>query len=266
MSITQMSAAYGGQGWGSVDHSLRRSPAYVGPSFGPYSRTKHALEAMGKAMRVRTRAPGNRRHLLNRALTSTVVQRPEAASLWDGFGDDRAQRGGTPMSRLMRGSSPRKTDGPAEVVTRMVELTEATTTEHNFVAPDVSAAMADPRRLTRPRACSFPVDCGYTPGGPPQRWTAMMACQDCASCGGSRHRSVDATVPCAARRECGAPVGSMSRVQISGAMSTHRGDAPTRRSRVTVPLRCSKRLSSLDGHLGVDLRNRAITCGVTATC
>ncbi len=49
----------------------------VGPSFGPYSMTKHALEAMGKAMRAELARAGHRRHAAEPRPVPHRLQRPD---------------------------------------------------------------------------------------------------------------------------------------------------------------------------------------------
>ncbi len=114
-----------------------------GPSFGPYSMTKHALEAMGKAMRAELAPQGIDVTLLNPGPYLTGFNDRMADSMWEWFGDDALNAPGTPMFQMMREFVTGGQMDPAEVVTRMVELTEATTTtENNFVPPDVLGAVA----------------------------------------------------------------------------------------------------------------------------
>jgi hypothetical protein len=67
-----------------------------------------------------------------------------AASMWEWFGDSSLNAPGAPMFEMMREFVTTGQLDPAEVVTRMVELTEAdTTTENNFVPPDVLGQVAE---------------------------------------------------------------------------------------------------------------------------
>src|SRR5260370_1146882 len=58
-----------------------------GPSFGPYSMTKHALEAMGKAMRAELAPQGIDVTLLNPGPYLTGFNDRMADSMWEWFGD-----------------------------------------------------------------------------------------------------------------------------------------------------------------------------------
>jgi len=113
-----------------------------GPSFGPYSMTKHALEAMGKAMRAELAAQGIDVTLLNPGPYLTGFNDRMADSMWEWFGSGSLNAPATPLFEMMRDLVTKGQMDPAEVVTRMVELTEAeTTTENNFVPPDILAQM-----------------------------------------------------------------------------------------------------------------------------
>jgi NAD(P)-dependent dehydrogenase (short-subunit alcohol dehydrogenase family) len=113
-----------------------------GPSFGPYSMTKHALEAMGKAMRAELSTQGIDVTLLNPGPYLTGFNDRMADSMWEWFGDGSLNAPATPLFQMMRELVTNGQMDPAEVVTRMVELTEAeTTTENNFVPPEILAQM-----------------------------------------------------------------------------------------------------------------------------
>jgi NAD(P)-dependent dehydrogenase (short-subunit alcohol dehydrogenase family) len=113
-----------------------------GPAFGPYSMTKHALEAMGKAMRAELAGQGIDVALLNPGPYLTGFNDRMADSMWEWFGDSSLNAPATPLFQMMREMVTGGQMDPAEVVTRMVELTEAdTTTENNFVPPDILAVM-----------------------------------------------------------------------------------------------------------------------------
>ena len=114
-----------------------------GPAFGPYSMTKHALEAMGKAMRSELAAQGIDVTLLNPGPYLTGFNDRMADSMWEWFGDQSLNAPATPLFQMMREFVTTGQMDPAEVVTRMVELTEAeTTTENNFVPPEILAQMS----------------------------------------------------------------------------------------------------------------------------
>ena len=66
-----------------------------------------------------------------------------ADSMWEWFGDESLNAPATPLFQMMREFVTTGQRDPAEVVTRMVELTEAeTTTENNFVPPDILGQVA----------------------------------------------------------------------------------------------------------------------------
>jgi NAD(P)-dependent dehydrogenase (short-subunit alcohol dehydrogenase family) len=113
-----------------------------GPAFGPYSMTKHALEAMGKALRAELASQGIDVTLLNPGPYLTGFNDRMADSMWEWFGDKSLNAPATPLFQMMRELVTNGQMDPAEVVTRMVELTEAeTTTENNFVPPEILAQM-----------------------------------------------------------------------------------------------------------------------------
>jgi NAD(P)-dependent dehydrogenase (short-subunit alcohol dehydrogenase family) len=117
-----------------------------GPSFGPYSMTKHALEAMGKAMRAELAPQGIDVTLMNPGPYLTGFNDRMADSMWEWFGDGSLNAPATPMFEMMRELVTSGQMDPVEVVTRMVELTEAeTTTENNFVPPEILAQMGAQR-------------------------------------------------------------------------------------------------------------------------
>jgi NAD(P)-dependent dehydrogenase (short-subunit alcohol dehydrogenase family) len=110
------------------------------PAFGPYSMTKHALEAMGKAMRNELSGQGIDVCLLNPGPYLTGFNDRMADSMWEWFGADAVNAGSTPLFEMMRDFVKNDQGDPAEVVDKMVELTEAETTEeHNFVPPELVA-------------------------------------------------------------------------------------------------------------------------------
>lgn len=111
----------------------------AGPAFGPYSMTKHALEAMGKTLRAELAGQGIDVTLLNPGPYDTGFNDRMADSMWDWFGDSSLNAPATPLFQMMRDFVTTGQRDPAEVVTRMVELTEAeVTTENNFVPADIA--------------------------------------------------------------------------------------------------------------------------------
>jgi len=113
-----------------------------GPAFCPYSMRKHALEAMGKAMRAELAGQGVDVTLLNPGPYLTGFNDRMADSMWEWFGEGSVNAPATPLFQMMRDFVTTGQRDPGEVVTRMVELVEAeTTTENNFVPPEILAQM-----------------------------------------------------------------------------------------------------------------------------
>ncbi|MGD0882287.1 MAG: SDR family oxidoreductase [Acidimicrobiales bacterium] len=109
------------------------------PTFGPYSMTKHALEAMGKAMRGELAGQGVDVCLLNPGPYLTGFNDRMADSMWEWFGEGSVNAASTPLFTMMRDFATNDQRDPVEVVDKMVELTEAETTEeHNFVPPELA--------------------------------------------------------------------------------------------------------------------------------
>jgi NAD(P)-dependent dehydrogenase (short-subunit alcohol dehydrogenase family) len=109
------------------------------PGFGPYSMSKHALEAMGKAMRAELAGQGVDVCLLNPGPYQTGFNDRMADSMWEWFGETSLNAPSTPLFEMMRQFVTSDQRDPAEVVQRMVELVEADTTEeHNFVPPELA--------------------------------------------------------------------------------------------------------------------------------
>jgi short-subunit dehydrogenase len=110
------------------------------PAFGPYSMTKHALEAMGKALRTELADQGVDVCLINPGPYLTGFNDRMADSMWEWFGSDAVNAGATPLFEMMRDFVKNDQKDPVEVVDKLVELTEAETTEeHNFVPPELAA-------------------------------------------------------------------------------------------------------------------------------
>ena len=113
-----------------------------GPSFGPYSMSKHALEAMGKAMRAELAPQGIDVTLLNPGPYNTGFNDRMADSMWEWFDDTSLNAPATELFQAI--GTMVKTDqmDPVEVVQRMVELVESDATdENNFVPPGIIEAM-----------------------------------------------------------------------------------------------------------------------------
>jgi NAD(P)-dependent dehydrogenase (short-subunit alcohol dehydrogenase family) len=109
-----------------------------GPAFGPYSMTKHALEAMGKAMRSELAGQGIDVTLVNPGPYLTGFNDRMADSMWEWFGQGSLNAPATPLFEMMRQFVTEGQRDPVEVVDRLVELVEAETTEeNNFVPPEI---------------------------------------------------------------------------------------------------------------------------------
>ncbi len=107
------------------------------PAIGPYSMTKHALEAMGKAMRAELAPQGIDVCLLNPGPYDTGFNDRMAAAMWEWFGEDSLQAPTTDTFKMVRDFITVDQLDPAEVVEAMVALVEADTTqENNLVPPD----------------------------------------------------------------------------------------------------------------------------------
>ncbi len=114
----------------------------AGPSFGPYSMTKHALEAMGKAMRAELAPQGIDVTLLNPGPYNTGFNDRMADSMWEWFDEDSVNAPATDLFKMVRDIVTTDQLDPAEVVEKMVELVEADTTdENNFLPVGIVEAM-----------------------------------------------------------------------------------------------------------------------------
>ena len=104
------------------------------PGFGPYAMSKHALEAMGKAMRAELAPQGIDVCLINPAPYNTGFNDRMADSMWEWFGDSSINAPAAEIHRMVGQMVTTNQLDPIEVVNRLVELVEAeTTTENNFV-------------------------------------------------------------------------------------------------------------------------------------
>jgi short-subunit dehydrogenase len=110
----------------------------AGPAFGPYSMTKHALEAMGKAMRAELGGQGIDVTLLNPGPYLTGFNDRMAASMWEWFDHESLNAPSTPLFEMMHQFVTEGQLDPKDVVAKMVELVEAETTEeNNFMPPEL---------------------------------------------------------------------------------------------------------------------------------
>ena len=110
----------------------------AGPSFGPYSMTKHSLEAMGKTLRAELAPSGIDVTLINPGPYNTGFNDRMAASMWEWFGEGAISAPATDLLRAMGSMVTTNQMDPIEVVNRLVELVEAeTTTENNFMPPEI---------------------------------------------------------------------------------------------------------------------------------
>ena len=110
----------------------------AGPSFGPYSMTKHALEAMGKTLRAELAPSGIDVTLINPGPYNTGFNDRMAASMWEWFGDGAISAPATDLIRAMGSMVTTNQMDPIDVVNRLVELVEAEkTTENNFMPPEI---------------------------------------------------------------------------------------------------------------------------------
>ena len=112
------------------------------PAFGPYSMTKFALEAMGKAMRAEVAPLGIDVTLINPGPYLTGFNDRMAASMWEWFGDESLNGSEAELFRVIGDFVTTGQRDPAEVANRLVELVEAeVTTKNNFVPEDIKAQL-----------------------------------------------------------------------------------------------------------------------------
>ena len=107
------------------------------PAFGPYNMTKHALEGMGKAMRIEMVPQGIDVCMINPGPHGTVFNDTMIETMWEWFGEKSLQAANMEMFTMMREAAVTDQMDPMAVVDKLVELTEAeTTSEHNIVPPE----------------------------------------------------------------------------------------------------------------------------------
>jgi NAD(P)-dependent dehydrogenase (short-subunit alcohol dehydrogenase family) len=112
------------------------------PAFGPYSMTKHAIEAMGKAMRAELAPLGIDVTLINPGPYLTGFNDRMADSMWEWFGDQSLNGSEAELFHVIGDFVTTGQRDPMEVAHRLVELVEAeTTTENNFVPEDIRAQL-----------------------------------------------------------------------------------------------------------------------------
>lgn len=115
----------------------------AGQTIGPYAMTKHALEAMGKAMRAELAPQGIDVTMLNPGPYQTGFNDRMAGTMWEWFGADALNAPSAPLFKSIGEMVLGAQLDPSEVTQKMVELTEAeTTTFNNFVPPDISPQLA----------------------------------------------------------------------------------------------------------------------------
>ena len=106
------------------------------PTFGPYCMTKHALEGMGKAMRVELESQGIDVTMINPGPHDTGFNSVVAETMWEWFGEDSLQAPNMEMFTMMRGVATTDQMDPAVVVDKLVELVEAESTKENNIVPE----------------------------------------------------------------------------------------------------------------------------------
>ncbi|MEM9056399.1 MAG: SDR family NAD(P)-dependent oxidoreductase, partial [Pseudomonadota bacterium] len=111
------------------------------PTFGAYTMSKHALEAMGKTLRAELDGTGIDVALINPGPYATGFNDRMAESMWSWFGDAALQN---ERSAEFRAAGEGITSGqldPADVATLIVELVHADSVEpNNVLPPDILAA------------------------------------------------------------------------------------------------------------------------------
>lgn len=112
------------------------------PSFGPYSMTKFALEAMGKAMRGELAPLGIDVTLINPGPYLTGFNDRMANSMWEWFNDASLNAPETELFHVIGDFVTTDQRDPKEVAERLVQLVEAESTEeNNFVPSDIKAQL-----------------------------------------------------------------------------------------------------------------------------
>jgi len=140
VAITQaVLPAMAKQGSGRIIIMSSIAGKFAAPGFGPYAMTKHALEAMGKAMRAELAPQGIDVCLINPAPYNTGFNDRMADSMWEWFDDSAVNAPAKEIHKMVGQMVTTNQMDPAEVVQRLVELVEAeTTTENNFVPEGIT--------------------------------------------------------------------------------------------------------------------------------
>jgi NAD(P)-dependent dehydrogenase (short-subunit alcohol dehydrogenase family) len=127
------------QGSGRIIIMSSIAGKFAAPGFGPYAMTKHALEAMGKAMRAELAPQGIDVCLINPAPYNTGFNDRMADSMWEWFDDNSVNAPAKEIHKMVGQMVTTNQMDPAEVVQRLVELVEAeSTTENNFVPEGIT--------------------------------------------------------------------------------------------------------------------------------
>ncbi|NNN01902.1 MAG: SDR family oxidoreductase [Acidimicrobiaceae bacterium] len=112
------------------------------PGFGPYAMTKHALEAMGKTMRMELAPLGIDVTLINPGPFQTGFNDRMANSMWEWFDEKSLNASAAELFRVVGGFVTTGQRDPSDVAEKLVELVEAQdTSENNFVPPDIRAQL-----------------------------------------------------------------------------------------------------------------------------
>lgn len=112
------------------------------PGFGPYSMTKYALEAMGKAMRAELAPLGIDVTLVNPGPYLTGFNDRMAKSMWEWFNDQSLNAKEADLFRVIGDFVTTDQRDPSEVAALLVEVVEAeTTSENNFIPADIKAQL-----------------------------------------------------------------------------------------------------------------------------
>ena len=126
VAITQaVLPAMATQGSGRIIIMSSIAGKFAAPGFGPYAMTKHALEAMGKAMRAELAPQGIDVCLINPAPYNTGFNDRMADSMWEWFDDTSINAPAKEIHKIVGQMVTTNQMDPAEVVQRLVELVEA---------------------------------------------------------------------------------------------------------------------------------------------
>ena len=108
------------------------------PGFGPYSMTKHALEAFAKTLRMEVSPLGIDVTLINPGPYQTGFNDRMVESMWEWFGERSLNAGESELFKMVGDFVTTDQRDPADVARCLVELVEAeTTNENNFVPDDI---------------------------------------------------------------------------------------------------------------------------------